>query len=247
MNEFFRHFPDMYTGSSLTGLEYFGPLFIGLLVLVLFFNINDNISDRAKQRIIITMGSILAISEISDKIYVFAHNGWTWELLSLHLCSISAILGVYLIFFNQNRTLYGIWFFWALQGAFQALLSPTVTVGVEYFKYWQFFTHHVLLVVLPITFIYFNNWIPTFHDVKKSYIWLVIISIPVMVFNTFTGLNYMFVSFGGDVRPVTGSPLDWLGPYPWYIISLFGFAFLLLSLTYLPIKLIYNRGNRETV
>ena len=241
MQEFFRHFPDMYEGSSLTGLEFMGPLLIGIIVLVVFYFLKDSLSTKAKQRIILVMGTILAISEISDKIYVYYHLGLSVELLSLHLCSISAILGVYLIFFNQNRTLYGIWFFWALQGAFQALLSPTVTVGIGYFKYWQFFTHHVLLVILPVTFIYFNNWIPKFKDVIRSYIWLIIVSIPVIIFNTFVGTGYMFVSLSHDARPTTGSPLDWLGPYPFYIIVLFAFAFALLALTYVPIKLIYNR------
>lgn len=241
MQEFFRHFPDQFEGSTLTSFEFIGPLLIGIFVLVFFYFFKDRFTSITKQRIILGMGTLLAISEISDKIYVYYHLGLDVELLSLHLCSISAIVGVYLIFFNQNRTLYGIWFFWSLQGAFQALLSPTVTVGVEYFKYWQFFTHHVLLVILPVTFIYFNNWIPTFKDVIRSYIWLIIVSIPVILLNTFVGTGYMFVSLSHDARPITGSPLDWLGPYPYYIIVLFAFAFMLLALTYAPIKLIYNR------
>jgi len=241
MENFFTYFPDMYEESELTQLEYIGPLLIGILMIILFYFLKNRISDRAKNAIIFTLGGILAISELSDKIWVYANQGWHWDMLSLHLCSLSAILGVYIIFFKQSRILFGIWFFWSLQGAFQALLSPTVTVGVEYYKYWQFFTHHVLLIVLPLTFIYFKNWIPTFADVKRSYIWLVIVSMPVMLFNTFTGMGYMFVSLSHDARPTTGSPLDYLGPYPYYILTLFIFAFALLYLTYLPIQLIYRK------
>ncbi len=241
MRTFFEYYPEQLESSSLTTLEYIGPLLIGILVIISFYFLKDLLSTKAKQRIILTLGTILAISEIGDKIYSYLHLGVTHDILSLHLCSISAIVGAYLIFFNQNRTLYGIWFFWSLQGAFQALLSPKVTVGIETFRYWQFFTHHVLLIILPITFIYFNNWIPTYKDVIRSYVWLIIVSIPVIIFNTFVGTGYMFVSLSHDARPITGSPLDWLGPYPFYIFVLFAFAFMLLSLTYVPIKLIYNR------
>ena len=114
-------------------------------------------------------------------------------------------------------------------------------VGTEYYKYWQFFTHHVLLVVLPLTFVYFKGWIPTFKDVVWSYIWLVVVSLPVMIFNTLTGMGYMFVSFGHDARPTTGSILDLLGPHPYYIISLVFLAFVLFYITYLPIQIIYRR------
>lgn len=241
MTRFFQYFPDMYDGSELTQFEYLGPLLIGLAVIITFYFIKDRISRRTKQIIIMSLAGILAISEISDKIYVYVHLGWHWDMLSLHLCSISAILGVYLVFFKQNRVLFGIWFFWSLQGAFQALLQPTVTVGTEYFKYWQFFTHHTLLIILPIAFIYFNNWIPRFKDVIRSYLWLVVVSIPVMVFNTFTGMGYMFISLGHDARPTTGSILDYLGPFPYYLITLTALAFVLLYITYLPIQLIYRK------
>ena len=240
MIEFFRYFPDMYADSELTTFEYIGPLLIGLITVTIFFFIKDRIGDKFKSNIIFILGGILALSEISDKIYVYAHLGWHYDMLSFHLCSISAVLGVYLIFFRQNKTLFGIWFFWSLQGALQALLQPTVTVGVEYYKYWQFFTHHVLLVILPVTFIYFRGWIP-FKDVLRSYMWLVIVSIPVMIFNTITGMGYMFVSFGHDARPTTGSILDLLGPFPFYIIPLIGLAFALFYITYLPIQIIYRK------
>lgn len=241
MAEFFRYFPDMYEGSELTQFQYLGPLIIGLITIILFYIIKDRISDKIKKVIIFALAGILALSEISDKIYVYIHLGWHYDMLSFHLCSISAVLGVYLVFFNQNRTLFGIWFFWSLQGALQALLAPTVTVGTEYFKYWQFFTHHVILVVLPIAILYFKNWIPNFNDVKRSFLWLIITCIPIIIFNTITGTGYMFVSLSQDARPTTGSILDYLGPFPYYILTLFILVFLLICLTYLPIKIIYRK------
>lgn len=245
MTNFFQYFPDMYDESELTRFEYLGPLLVGLLVIITFYFLKDRLSEKTKRIIIYSLGGVLAFSEISDKVYVYMHLGWHWDMLSLHLCSIAAILGVILIFFKQNRTLYGIWFFWALQGALQALLQPTVTVGVEYFKYWQFFTHHVLLIVLPLTMLYFKNWIPTFKDMKRSFLWLVVVAVPVMIFNTITKMGYMFVSFGHDARPTTGSILDLLGPFPYYLLSLVLLAFVLFYVTYLPFQLIYRKATQE--
>ena len=43
----------------------------------------------------------------------------------------------------------------------------------------------------------------------------------VFTVNLVTGGNYMFLR----IKPTTGSLLDYLGPYPWYILSLEGVSF----------------------
>ena len=108
MTNFFTYFPDMFDGSELTRFEYLGPLLIGLIVIVTFYFMKKRFTEKTKKLIIYTLGGILALSEISDKVYVYMHLGWHWDMLSLHLCSISAVVGVFLIFFRPNRYLYGV-------------------------------------------------------------------------------------------------------------------------------------------
>ena len=242
--DFFDYVPDMAEGYSLTLLEKWLPLLFTIIIIVILFFLKNKLSHKAKSNILTIMGLILFVSEIGARLLYFSYFGFSPNIISLHLCSISGIVGAYLLIFNRNRVLFGVWFFWALQGGLQALLTPTVTVGVYTLKYWFFYGTHMFLVITPFIMIYFMDYIPTFKDFKKSYLYLVILSIPVMLYNTVMGTNFMYISLSQDVRPITGSLLDILGPYPYYILILYGFVYISLLLTYLPFYLIYNRKEK---
>jgi hypothetical integral membrane protein (TIGR02206 family) len=50
--------------------------------------------------------------------------------------------------------------------------------------------------------------------------------------NSLVGSNYMFLM----KKPENGSIMDFLGPHPWYILSLEAVAFVLCLIAYYPIR-----------
>lgn len=71
---------------------------------------------------------------------------------------------------------------------------------------------------------------PTFRSVLKTMGFLNALLVVALVANAWTGGNYLFVSR----KPDNPSLIDFLGPYPWYILSLEGVAVALFSLLYVP-------------
>jgi len=54
----------------------------------------------------------------------------------------------------------------------------------------------------------------------------------VMLFNFLAGTNYSFL----NETPHYPTGIDYLGPYPWYLLSLHGITFVLYVLLLLPFK-----------
>lgn len=72
---------------------------------------------------------------------------------------------------------------------------------------------------------------PTFKSVIKAFITLNILAGFVFITNQIIGSNYMFLSR----KPSNVSIIDFLGPYPWYILSLEVVALTLFILLYLVV------------
>jgi hypothetical integral membrane protein (TIGR02206 family) len=81
---------------------------------------------------------------------------------------------------------------------------------------------------LWVTFI--DGYRLTFKSVWKALLALDLYAVFVAVVNYFTGGNYLFISR----KPSTPSLLDYLGPWPWYLISLEAVAVAIFLILYLP-------------
>jgi hypothetical integral membrane protein (TIGR02206 family) len=78
--------------------------------------------------------------------------------------------------------------------------------------------------------VWIEGYRATCNSVLKSLAALNLIAFLVFLVNIFLEANYMFLLH----KPVNASPIDFLGPYPWYIFSLEAVAFILFSLLYVP-------------
>lgn len=71
---------------------------------------------------------------------------------------------------------------------------------------------------------------PTWTSVGRTMLWLNILIVVVIPVNAITVANYMFLAR----KPATVSLLDFLGPWPWYILSLEVVALVLCIFLYFP-------------
>lgn len=178
----------------------------------------------------ITVGWILIISRLSLDFWYIQTGQWSLtSSLPLELCSIASIMcGVMLL--TKNRHLFEVFYFIALAGAIQAILTPDLNFGFPQFRYIQFFFDHLLLITAPLIMIWLYGFKINQKSLVKSFITLNGIAAVVFIMNTILSANYMFLNH----KPNSASLLDFLGPYPYYILSLELVAILIFTILYLP-------------
>lgn len=171
----------------------------------------------------------LVIADMGYYLWLIFTDRWNiQDSLPLELCSISLVLAVILLW-TGNRHLYDIVFYAGIGGALQAIITPVLDIDFPHFRYFHFFFTHIGIIVTALYFTWIKDYRPTFKGILKTLLILNLLLPGIFIINRLTEGNYMFL----QRKPTNGSLLDFLGPYPWYILSLEGVAFLTFSILWL--------------
>ncbi|MGN7454649.1 YwaF family protein [Paenibacillus pasadenensis] len=184
------------------------------------------------------LAGLLAACEILLNVWYVSNGVFRPEAtLPLELCSISLYLSVIMLLL-RSRLLFQIVYFTAIGGALQALATPVLGYAFPHFRFLEFFAAHGLLLLAALYMVWVEGFRPTLRSPFIA--WGAVNAIAAVVFavNRLTGANYMFLAR----KPPSSSLLDYLGPYPWYILSLEAVALLLFLLLYLPFARSGRRG-----
>ncbi|MDQ0154814.1 YwaF family protein [Robertmurraya andreesenii] len=157
-----------------------------------------------------------------------------WDIsfaLTLQLCSISLLLCLLLLLTN-SKLLFQIVYFLGIAGASQALITPELFFGFPHFRFFQFFITHILIIWVALFYVFVKGYKITRKGMWQAFGFLNIAAFTAFFVNRLTGGNYMFLS----QKPSNPSLLDYLGPYPFYILVLEGIALVLFIILYLPWK-----------
>jgi len=173
----------------------------------------------------------LIVQELSLNIWHLSIGDWDAGVtLPLHLCGAGIVLAAFLLI-NRSYLLYELVYFWGLGGAIQALVTPDIGVyGFPHYRFFQFFISHGLLIFASLYMTWVGGMRPTHRSIWKVWgitnIYLVFIA----GFNLLVDGNYLFICY----KPVNGSIMDAMGPWPWYILVLEVVAVISFYLYYLP-------------
>lgn len=152
--------------------------------------------------------------------------------LPLHLCNFG-LLAVGILLITRKQILMDLAYFWALAGATQSLLTPNLKHIFPHPLAVTFFTAHVLEIVGLLFACMMLGLRPHWKSIPKALGVTAIMAVLVFPVNFILdkyNTNYMFLKF----KPPGGSLLDFMGPWPWYLLSLVGVAAFLFVLVYLP-------------
>jgi hypothetical integral membrane protein (TIGR02206 family) len=159
--------------------------------------------------------------------------------LPLHLTDIVTVVTAVALW-SPRPLRFELSYFWGLSASAQAVLTPALSADQDAstFLYWQYFITHSGVVVAALFLAFGLGLTP-----RRGAVWRVFTATAVWagiaaIGNTITGGNYMFLS----ERPETASLLDYMGPWPWYIL---GSALLALTL-FTVLDLPFRRRRRET-
>lgn len=150
--------------------------------------------------------------------------------LPLSLCGAAMVLtGVLLL--TKSYRLFEVLYFWSIVGVIQALITPNLgPYGPTHFRFYQFMIGHIGVFVLTIYMIVVHGFRPRYRSIYKSLGWLIVFTFAVLLFNYWTGANYLYLL----KPPANPSLLDYFPEFPMNVLVLIGIAFALFHLAYLP-------------
>lgn len=158
-------------------------------------------------------------------------QGWlTMEsALPCQLCDVTAAVGAVALLTRRQRWAEIAWF-WGLAGTLNGLVTPNLTDDFPQPGFFMFFGLHCAVVVTAVYLVFGLRLKPQPGSVWRAFGWAQVYLAAAGLVNVLAGTNYGFLR----AKPAQASLLDFLGPWPWYILALEGLALVFFSVLYLP-------------
>jgi hypothetical integral membrane protein (TIGR02206 family) len=134
--------------------------------------------------------------------------------LPLQLCDLAALAAVGALWTHDQRW-FGLTYYWGLTLGLLALVLPHIDFEFPHFEFIMFFFGHS---AAPLAAAYLTAGIglrPTWSAYRTTLAVTVAWGLILLVLNRWAGTNYMFVY----EKPPYATPMDWFGPWPWYLLG----------------------------
>jgi len=222
-----------YSGGAFVmfGWAHLAALLTAALFVGYFAWKRDKLSGTARRRWRYGMAALLLINDLVRHVWYAVNGLWSVQImLPLHLCSLMAYVTAYMLITLDYRA-YEFMYFLGIAGGMQALMTPSLgQYGFPHYLFWQTYIWHGIIVVAALYMTFVEGYRPTLRSLGKVIIGTNIFLVIVAIANPLLGSNYMFIAN----KPLSPTLLDYLGPWPWYILSMEIAGIALCSLLYVP-------------
>jgi hypothetical integral membrane protein (TIGR02206 family) len=214
----------------------FGPAHVGALALILVLfaglaGLGGRLSDRARKLVRFGLAGLLFANELLFHAWSAATGHWSLRtMLPLHLCSVTCWMSIVALL-RPTPFAFEVVYFLGLTGAGHTLLTPDIgPYGFPHFRWLSSFVCHggIVLAAGYLTFV--ERMRPTWASFRRIAIRGNLYLVAVFFLNLAIGSNYMFVSR----KPQTASLMDYMGPWPGYVLVLEVVALLHMLALYAP-------------
>jgi len=179
-----------------------------------------------------TLGGLLALNELAWYAYRLRFEGFRFpEGLPLELCDLTLWLTV-LALFTLNPIAFEIAYFAGIGGSGMALLTPDLWAPLLSYPTIYFFLAHGMIVVCLLMVLWSKQAKPRPGSPWKVFGALNAYAAPIAVFNAIFNTNYMYLCS----KPAGASIIDFLGPWPVYLVGCEAIALAIFWLLWLPIR-----------
>lgn len=208
--------------KEMTLFQQFDPVHLWTLLLIALISIGCAFLGYRKTNnvntVIFPWG--LALFLIGNEIYIHAaaisFGEWrvSWAL-PLHLCDLS-LLAVMVALIWKNQIAWELAFYWGLGGSIPAMITPDIPLAFPHFYFVTFFIHHGG-IIFGVLYLAFSGKYPLpFSSIKRVWIITHVYVLFIAIFNFTMKTNYLFLCS----KPSQPSLIDYLGPWPLYILGL---------------------------
>ena len=151
--------------------------------------------------------------------------------LPLYLCDVVSFVLAYALIRRRQR-----WaemgYLWGMAGTVQGLITPTLHFSWDTVEYYAFFAQHGGVPVAALTLAFGTELKPHHEAFGRAVFWSWMYMAIVYGLNRLLDANYGFL----NAKPGVGTLFDYMGPYPWYLLTLQVIAFTLYLLLLLPFR-----------
>lgn len=184
------------------------------------------------------LAAVLCGNEVSAFVVALAHGV---VVVPLQLCDLALAAAVWALVTLQ-RSVAQIAYCWALAGSVQAILTPDLVWGFPSYWWIQFFLSHGG-VVLSVLYLALTGRVA----LTPAAVWKIwgltnVYAAAAGAFNWTYGTNLGYLA----QKPAQPSLLDYMGPWPQYLMTMEALALALLFLCYLPFGLAHRNRRWAT-
>jgi hypothetical integral membrane protein (TIGR02206 family) len=177
----------------------------------------------------------LAASVVSEIAAARAEGRLELEIfLPLQLCDLNALLAVVSLL-TLDRRASSLLYFFAVAGTLPGMITPELPVGFPAFRFLAYFATHGLVVASALVLVFGFRLVPHPRDFRLAFVALNLYAGLITLVNLGLDTNYLYLRR----KPVSPTPFDVLGPWPYYILTLeaaFLAVFFLLDLPLRPLR-----------
>ena len=220
------------------GVSHWAALAALLAAGTCILELGQSYKKTVRNRTTFWLGAACLFSLVPDLAAMLAdepEKNWTW-MLPLHFCSVMQVVCA-LSLWIPSRRLRSVAYYCVLCATLQGLVTPSVAHDFPSWTYVAFFLSHGVTVITALYLPLALKWKPARWDFLWAFLLANAYLAVIHPVNMLLGTNYGFTV----ATPAGGSVLDFLGPWPWYLLWMRVPALALMYLLTLPFRR-YPRG-----
>ncbi len=230
-----------YARFSFFGFSHVLVLALSAAIVVVLIMVARKYPGSRAERICTLMAAAIPLAGV---IFRNVYRWWTDQLtliydLPMQLCD-WAYTAVILALILRRQWIYEIAYFWGLAGTLQALITPDLAWDFPHQKFIQFFLIHAGIVMGVFYLTLGLRFAPRPGSVWRVGLVSQLFFAAAMLTNYLTGANYGYLM----EKPQGGSILDYLGPWPWYLLGLELLGLISFLIYYSPFYFARRLGHR---
>jgi hypothetical integral membrane protein (TIGR02206 family) len=227
-----QYFSPNYSGNP---FQLFGVAHIAALLIIVALCFSTTLfkssSEKTKRSIRWTLAIILWVSEASWHIWNIYWGLWSDQfMLPLNVCSVLIWLSGFMLIF-KIYPIYEFAYFLGITATANYLLTPDLyNFGFPHYRFIQIFISHGFVIIAAIYMTMVEGFRPTWQSFWRVVLGTNIYMLVIYFINTKLGSNYLLLNF----KPTSPSVLEFMPPWPYYIIFLELIGIACFLLLYLP-------------